>query len=44
MRDALTVRTLRARLEHGEATAAQAVATLAVWACYAAFEDLVALA
>jgi HEAT repeat protein len=32
MSDDLTVRALRGRLEHGEASAADAVATLAVWA------------
>ncbi|TMQ21644.1 MAG: hypothetical protein E6J90_13825 [Deltaproteobacteria bacterium] len=32
MSDEMTVRTLRTRLEHGEATAAQAAATLAAWA------------
>ncbi|HEX8113357.1 MAG TPA: hypothetical protein VF516_36760, partial [Kofleriaceae bacterium] len=32
MSDETTVRALRGRLEHGQATAAEAVATLAVWA------------
>jgi hypothetical protein len=42
MSDEMTVRALRGRLEHGETTAAQAVATLASY--YAAFEDLIGLA
>src|SRR5215470_10331856 len=36
MSDPLTVRGLRMRLEHGEATAAEAVAALATWATSAA--------
>src|SRR5215470_4462246 len=36
MTDPLTVRAMRMRLEHGEATAADAVATLATWATSAA--------
>jgi hypothetical protein len=36
MSDERTVRALRARLEHGEPTAAQAVAALAGWAVEAA--------
>lgn len=36
MTDDVTVRALRMRLEHGEATAAEAVATLGAWATSAA--------